>query len=192
MVRSRDVALPNVNRSWAVEVLAAVKDLRQAYKESSQDIIDQRLRELRSLLRDDRSQAALDNELRTRKLVPVESGKDLIEREAALGDAFGYSPREVKRYIRRARATQEAGYTGPEIANTLQLTGYLQETHAATILAITQNVGGLKGRREVRRARSRAQDRLFVVGVLVADAVRRSLFDFSYSLAVMALAEEAI
>lgn len=186
------MGLSNGHRSWAVDVLAAVKDLRQAYKGDSQENIDRRLRELRSLLRDDRIEAALNNELRTRKLILVASGEDLIEQEAALGDAFGYSSREVKRYIRRARAVQDAGRTGPEIMNTLQLTEYLQETHETTIAALTQNVGWLKRRREARRARSRAQDRLFAVGVLVADAARRSLFDFSYSLAVMALAEESL
>jgi hypothetical protein len=116
--------------------------------------------------------------------------QDLVERETALGGYFGYTRREVKSYVRRARGGLTANGREPDIADTQQLVEHLERLHTTAASAMAGDVGWWKRRRDVRRACSRAQDGLFAIGVLVADAARRPLFDLSYSLAVMTLRED--
>jgi len=147
-------------------------------------------RELLSLLCSSESRHALDQELMTRRWkVTALADDDLIEREAALGEDFGYDRREVLGNVRRARELIATGEHPPDIADTTQLVGYLEWLHEQTMSALGEKWPWWSRRRNARRVCSVAEKRLFGIGVLVADAGRRTLFDLSYMLAVSALRE---
>ena len=191
MGRRAQRALLNEQGDWVVDVLDAVASLRQAYRDRSRPDIDDSARQLRSLLRDEESRAALDEELKARRVFePILHDEGLIRREASLGESFGYSRKEVLRYVRRARAAIAGGVAIPDIADTEQLLAQLQQLHDQAASTMSARGGWWARRRNAQRASSVAQDRLFAVGALVADVARRTLFDLSYSLAVVMLAED--
>ncbi|HUB98459.1 MAG TPA: hypothetical protein VMS11_01405 [Solirubrobacterales bacterium] len=135
-------------------------------------------------------QAAIDRELQARRLVPAKLEKEgLIADEVKLAESFGYSPREVKRYLRRARNVISAGVT-VDIPTAADLAEHFEAIHGSAVDEIESDDGGwIKRRRRDRKARREAQDALFAVGTLVADIAARALFDLSYALAVMTLSE---
>jgi hypothetical protein len=196
MVREkRRYGLANENGAWVDDVLDVVKGLRLAYRDASRSDMERHARELRSLLSVKTSSAALDKELERRRIVTAAfDNKALIQREVELAESFGYSRGEAKEYVRRARAAVAAGAPVPDVATTAQLLEHLERLHSDAVRDIDANVHlwERRRRRETKRASSAAQDRLFGIGVLVADAARRVLFDLSYALAVTALPEREV
>jgi hypothetical protein len=115
---------------------------------------------------------------------------NLVKREAELGRHFGYSPREVRGYVRRARAALASQEEAHDIANTDELARHLERLHEEITRGVSTE-GRIWSRwRSARRAREEAEDRLFAVGVLVADSARRVLYDLSYAIAVMGLRQD--
>jgi hypothetical protein len=193
VARSNPTALPNENSVWASDVLVAIKALRHAYRQVSDVDMDRCSRELLALVRNHDARVALDRELATRNVRPSVLGdKALIEQEARLGDTFGYSHREVLRYVQRARGVVDAGMTTPNIATSAQLVEYLERLHAAVAEVMAEELGWLARRRKTRAACRTAQERLFSVGAIIANASFRNLFDFSYTIAVGTLAQELL
>lgn len=186
-----DFGLLNENSEWVADVLDSVNRLRQAYRAASSEEMEQCARELRSLLRDKSNGLALDRELKSRRvLARTLDDKVLLEREARLAERFGYSRRELKRFVGRARIAVADERVLPEIASMQQLVEHLDRLHGEAIAAMTANSRWWERRRKVRQASSSAQGRLFAVGAIVADASSRILFDLSYALAVAALHED--
>lgn len=155
--------------------------------------MDRRFRELLSLLCDSESRDALDRELtRRRWVVTTLEDDDLVARETALGEDFGYKRREVLENVRRAREAIAKGERPPDIADTMQLARHLKWLHQQATNALSDDWPLWSRRRNRRRVTAVAEERLFGVGVLVADACLRTLFDLSYMLAVTTLREDKV
>jgi uncharacterized protein with gpF-like domain len=182
--------LLNENADWALDVLDAVGRLRQAYRDRSLRDMEENARLLKGLLRDEASKQALDDELSTRRLDPSTLQNDtLVRREQALGQLFGYSRREVKGYVRRARAAFRTGPRAAEIASADILREYLARLHDEMTAAMSAGGGWRARRRRARQATSTAEDRLFGIGALVANVTQRRQFNLSYLLAATVLGE---
>jgi hypothetical protein len=183
----------NGNGVWVVDVLTLVKQLRHAYREAAGAEMERRVRELLSLLRDEECRIALDQELKGRRWsVTTLDDQNLVVGEAELGEKFGYTRREIKGYIRRVRAAVASGEHPQEIANTKRLAELLEWLHGQVKNSLSEDWPWWSRRRKVHRVCSVAEERLFGVGVLVANTAQRTHFDLSYILAVMTLRENDV
>jgi hypothetical protein len=179
------------NREWVVPVLESLKKLLQAYREAAPEDMKQRDLDLRSLLGDEKSVRALDRELMAgRWQEGLLHDRILVAREVELCEKFGYSRREVMSYVRRARAAAASGKPHPEIENTIQLVEQLKSLCDQTTHGLSEPLPWLKRWRKERKIRSMAEERLFGIGALIADAAQRTNFDLSYSLAAMTLRQD--
>lgn len=186
--RRASSVLLNKNRDWVVLVLDSVKELRRAYREAGLDDMKQCDLDLRSLLSDEECSRALDQQLRNRGWRPRSlDDQTLVAREVELCEKFGYTRREVMQYVRQARTAVARGKPHLEIENTEQLVEHLKLLCDQTTHELSRDWSLWSRRRNVHRIRSRAEERLFGIGALVADAARRTNFDLSYVLAAVSL-----
>lgn len=173
-------------------MLDSVKKLRRAYREAAPDDTDdlkERDLELRSLLRE--SRRALDEELKARRWrMDSLDDRTMVEREVELCEKFGYTRREVMRYVDRARTAAASGKPHQEIENTMQLIEHIKLLYDQTTHELSGHWPWWSRRRNVQRIRSMAEERLFGVGALVADAAQRTNFDLSYALAAITLRQD--
>jgi hypothetical protein len=187
-------ALLNENGKWVLRVLDSVKKLRRAYREAAPEDTDdlkKRDLELRSLLRDEESRCALDQELKARRFRRDSlDNRAMVEREVALCEKFGYTRREVMRYVSRARTAAASGKPHQEIENTMQLVEHIKLLCDQTIHEFSGHWPWWSRARNVKRIRSMAEDRLFGIGALVADVAQRSNFELSYTLAAITLSRD--
>jgi hypothetical protein len=173
----------NENATWAVGVLDAIRALRNASEPENAHC----LRELLSLLRSSEIADALDKELEMRRLRPAALEDDeLVRRELVLAGTFGFSEREATRYVRMARKATKTGEQLPEIASTAQLIQQIERLGTPSGISAQGIFARGRNRRKIRQA---AEGRLFAVGTVIANTVRRNLFDLSYCLAVLILSE---
>jgi hypothetical protein len=157
---------------------------------------DDAVRELISLLRDPLAARAIDAELARRpasgELADIVRDRVLVKREAELARNFGFKPRDAKKYVKRARAAADAPPV-PDIGSVSDLIDLITAVHDDLRDAMTAAAqhGLLKTWFAVRGARDEADARVFAVGAIVADTMRRALFDLSYALGVSGLRREA-
>jgi hypothetical protein len=188
-MRPTDAGLMNENAAWVSGILEAIKALRLAYRDKSFADAETRIRELLALLRASDTRLALDAELQTRRIWPrALDDPELVRQEAALGNVFGYSSRQVEDYVRRAKKALAAGGDIPDISTSLKLEELLGQLHDLAMHHPADG-GWWERRKRERTARRAADGRLFAVGAVIANTAQRSLFDLSYSLAVLMLAE---
>ncbi len=193
MSLNRSGVFPNGNGIWVRQVLESVRRLREAYR-ANINKSDEAKTELVSMLGAPLIEEALNAELKMRVIrtdAPALFSDAVISAETALAKAFGYSPRDVKRYVRRAQVVLGATPTLPDIGDAAELARRVEEIHVAITSAVSASGGGWVWSRAVakRRARAEALDRLFSVGAIVGNTARRPLFDASYALAVANLSQ---
>jgi hypothetical protein len=188
-VARRSAPRPNENREYIEPVLGRVSLLRRAYSRASRDDFagcDDALRELVSLLEDPDTANIIDAELARRQRSPeltrVASNRELVKREADLARDFGFKPREARRYIKRGREERDTPL--PDVGSTADLVVLINEIHADLRQAISAEGPPWKRWPAVRRGRAEAEARVFGVGAIVADTMRRPLFHLSYAVGV--------
>lgn len=181
---AKTLALENEHHIVLRPVLARLERLRQAYGSLHRDspaASSEALRQALAALRDPRVRHALDPLLeREQNARPLAAPKSVIEREAELGELFGFSAREMKSHIRAV-----AGGQAQTIRNISDLQRLLRENHDAALAEIdaAQNLSWLKRRRALRVARDRAETGVYRAGSIVADGLHRELFPHSYAFA---------
>lgn len=197
-VARRSKALrPNENGRSVLPVLGRVDRLRRAYSDATSENMaasDDAVRELIALLSEPATALVIDAELARRRpwaeLTEVFRDRELVKREAELARSFGFKPREVKRYIKRAR---DAGAAPPvaDIGSVAELLELIKAVHADLREALPAEGWPWKTWLPARRARAEADARVFAIGAIVADTMRRPLFDLSYAVGVTGLRRRA-
>jgi hypothetical protein len=193
VLRRSKTPRPNENTRYVEPVLKRVEHLRRAYGDAAREnmaVSNDAVRQLIALLRDPATASAIDAELVRRRprdeLAGIVLDRELVKREAELGRSFGFKPREVKRYAKRARKASDASL-GPEIASVADILKVVDAVHRDLSAALQAGGWWPKTLLEVHRARAEADARVFAIGVIVADTMRRPLFDLSYALGVIGL-----
>lgn len=199
VARRSNAPMPNENRRYVEPVLGRVTRLRHAYSRATPDNMaacDEALGELISLLRDPPAARAIDAELARRpassELADIVRDRVLVKREAELARSFGFKPRDVKKYVKRARATADSPRL-PDIGSVADLIDLITAVHGDLRDAMTAAAQGWPWKNwfALRSARDEADARVFAIGAIVADTMRRALFDLSYALGVSGLRRQA-
>ena len=198
--------LRNENRDLIRRLLKEVKELKEAYQSApaTMDRCDHLVSSISGRLRTDQVTRALDTLLRDeheRDLAGflVDLQRSDLKDEIELSADFGYSSKEVKDYVRRAR--QESRPTGRHlIAVTADLIRELKALHAQATndmvmtdpeLKPWQLARAAKRALALKRAREDVQYRLYCVGAIIADGMTSDLFDTSYAIGTSGLANAA-
>jgi hypothetical protein len=192
---SRDVMLP---------LLADIAELRQAYESAPATMVrcEDLVRTVSGRLKKDAVCRALDqlltDEQRQRALAasPVTVSEADLEDEIKLAADFGYSGKDVKRYVRRASRERPATHQR-DIANTEDLIRELRALHDRAEQEMTATGGPVRRLRHpiqhvsregaLKRAREDAQHRLYCIGTIIADVMIRDLFAISYAVGSLGL-----
>jgi hypothetical protein len=194
MARRSTAVFANENSQSVDTVLRFVKELRLGYESAPDGIenCDQIVTRIRGLLRNEEVRRILNAMLaeqgETRPGLVLEQG-DWLEEEAKLGSVFGYSPSEVKRYVRRIRKEAGLATLRVEISNVEDLIRQLEALHAQTKQGMAPTGSWFSRWRALRRVRRQAQDRLFYIGAIIADTMKSNLFNLSYTVALVGLSQ---
>lgn len=192
--RRKGRLLPNENREFVLGVLEEVKALKEAYESApaTMDRCDQLVASIYGRLKTDEVARAFNPLLRDeyqRVLADalVNVPRSDLEDEIELAQDFGYSGKDVKRYVRRARPAARPA-NGRSIATTDDLVRELEALHSQAkrdLFAVT----GPPWKRwsALRHARAAAQYRLYCVGTIVADGMVSDLFETSYAIGTSGL-----
>lgn len=178
-------------------LLADIGKLKQAYESApvNMDLCEDLVRAIagrlkRQSVRDALASLLKDEDSRDWAWPAHKVSESDLKDEIKLADDFGYSAREVKRYVERARRERSPG-TRPGIATTEDLVRELKRIHEQTRQDMGAAGSGLKRWRAIRRARTNAHYGLYCVGVIIADGMTRNLFETSYIVGTSGLSKAA-
>jgi hypothetical protein len=183
----------NENRTFAMPVLRLVATLKEGYESGPDELhkCEETVVRIKGLLRTEDARRALQEllaEQAGQRAVPVIGGSDeALAEEAELARLFGYSRKDIKRYLRKAREEPRPAEELVRIADVEDLARHLDALHARVTEAMTTSGSPIARWRRRRSGLHDARDSLFCIGAIVADTMVRSLFRLSYSLAVAGL-----
>jgi hypothetical protein len=205
--RSSHLLLRNESRHVIMPLLTDVEALRRAYDSApaTMEHCDELVRRISGRLGTAAVSRPLDLLLRDehqRGLTgsPIKiSGADLKD-EIELASDFGYSDKEVKRYVQRVRGQGRPATHRADIATTEDLVRELKALHdrAAQRMAaagppvqrLRHPIKHARWQAAIKSAREYAQYGLYCVGTIIADGMSRDLFETSYALGSSGLEHE--
>jgi hypothetical protein len=193
--RSIHGPIRNENRTAIIPLLDDIKELKQSYKSAPESIdrCDDLIRKILGRLKRkgvrDAFDTLLNDENSQKRAWPgVEISKADLKDEIKLASDFGYSAREVKRYVERARR-EGASKARFGIAATEDLMRELKQIHERARQDMGKPGSRIERWRTIRRAREDAKYQLYCVGVIIADGMTSDLFGTSYSVGTSGLAK---
>lgn len=159
--------------------------------------VDTAITRVSAFLRDEKVQHSLEPEFERVQLafVPREFTsipRSLMEDEERLGSYYGFSGREVRKYVKQAYEIAQPHNVSKSINNCEQLVQLIRTAHATIAPRLADEsvrfIHKLGRQREVEKT---ADVLCFSIGVLVADALQRNAFPLSYFVATTHLSRIA-